>query len=364
MPSALPPKPSIMSAPLSPAAPLLRLTRNEAQARTTIAQRAAALPLLLMGTPWAAHLQPVATPATSATLVAPQSYRLRVEWGGALFALHLPNAAVEQLVSAALSGASLPALPPSLATVALETALADTLQSLQSLGRGAPLLLPPSQADETLPPHALELKLQAQDGSNALAGLLFTDSLGLLMLAGLVAQRPPQPRASTPDLRLRLHAEIGSTLLPADILGQLEPADVVLMDICLATPGRSLWLSPDGRSGVHVHWPAASDGAPLPPLTVIHPWTHTMSTDTESAAPTAPISLESVPVRLSFDLGDLEITLGELQALQPGQALDLGHPLSGAVRIRANGALLGEGDLVEIDGQMGVSIRRLFHTER
>ena len=73
-------------------------------------------------------------------------------------------------------------------------------------------------------------------------------------------------------------------------------------------------------------------------------------------------SFDAIPVRLSFDLGEIRLTLAELRALQPGQALQLGHPLASAVRIRVNGALIGEGELVEIDGLLGVSVRQLFAT--
>ena len=76
------------------------------------------------------------------------------------------------------------------------------------------------------------------------------------------------------------------------------------------------------------------------------------------------VSLESLPVRLSFDLGEVTLTLAQVHALQVGQALTLDHPLQGAVRIRANGALIGEGDLVEVDGHIGVSIARILGSSR
>ena len=82
------------------------------------------------------------------------------------------------------------------------------------------------------------------------------------------------------------------------------------------------------------------------------------ASDAASATPVA--SLADLPVRLSFDLGELSLTLAQLQALQPGQALALGRPLDGAVRVRANGVLIGEGELVQIDGQLGVSLSRLW----
>ena len=135
------------------------------------------------------------------------------------------------------------------------------------------------------------------------------------------------------------------------------------MDAFFATADRALWLSPDGARGVHVRWPAPADATSPPRLTVIQPWTETMPASPDTS-PAETAALDSVPVRLSFDLGEVSLTLAQLRALQPGQTLDLGHPLAGAVRIRANGALVGEGDLVEIDGQIGVSVRHLFPASR
>ena len=47
------------------------------------------------------------------------------------------------------------------------------------------------------------------------------------------------------------------------------------------------------------------------------------------------------------------------QRVQVGQVLDLGRPLSQAVNIRANGALIGTGELMEIGGRIAVGITSL-----
>ena len=64
-------------------------------------------------------------------------------------------------------------------------------------------------------------------------------------------------------------------------------------------------------------------------------------------------------MRMTFDLGERLLSLGELRTLQVGQSFDLNRPLSGAVYVRVNGALIGMGDLVEIDGQVGVTLTAL-----
>ena len=43
----------------------------------------------------------------------------------------------------------------------------------------------------------------------------------------------------------------------------------------------------------------------------------------------------------------------------PKESFDLGRPLADAVRVRANGALVALGELVEIDGRLGVALTRI-----
>lgn len=72
-----------------------------------------------------------------------------------------------------------------------------------------------------------------------------------------------------------------------------------------------------------------------------------------------PESLLALPLQLVFDLGERSVTLAQLQALQVGQVLDLERPLSAAVSLRVNGRLVGTGELVEIDGRLGVCVSAL-----
>lgn len=387
--SATPVVPVDPLAPITPITPitpiaLLRLSRTEAQARTTIAQRAIDLPLRLGTAQWRTRLVPVIAPEPlwrSST-----GTWLHFEWAGAVFALQLPPAAIEQVLAAGLDHALLPELSPELMALVLEASLADLLQALQALGRGAPQRMESSNfhTDAALPAHAFDVWLHASDGPEAIAARLHADGLGLLLLAGLLAQRPPLLRSvrDTVPVPMLLRAELGCTRISLDELHALSLADVVLLDSNFIGAQRSLWLSADGQAGLYVQLPAiqtpstststptsTSQAATSDFLTVLHSWSALMSAPapldsadgaTATTATTAAATLQALPVRLSFDLGEVSLSLAQLQALQPGQTLSLGHPLTGAVRIRANGALVGEGDLVEIDGQLGISVRTLF----
>lgn len=344
----------------------LALSRNEAQAYTAISQRAIGLALHCAGSDWLGRLHPVIAPGWPA---AAHDTFASIEWAGALLQLQLPAAAAQQLMSALLDGAALPGIPAELQAAALEAALGELLARLESLGRGAARIVatsvgqaPAGQAPAPLP-HAFAWQLDAAAGSQAMVGMLRADSLGLLLLAGLVAGLAPQDGAlASEDIGLLLHLDIGYASLEAGTLEQLAPGDVLLLERSFLAAERVLWLQAPGAGGLHVQLPladaATAGAAPHAPfLTVVQSWTHAMpdfDTPLQDAA-----DLLAIPVRLSFDLGEISLTLAELRALQPGQAIRLGHPLASAVRVRANGTLIGEGELVEIDGHLGVALRRL-----
>jgi type III secretion system YscQ/HrcQ family protein len=73
----------------------------------------------------------------------------------------------------------------------------------------------------------------------------------------------------------------------------------------------------------------------------------------------AAASVEELPMRIVFDFGDLELTLAELKALVPGQVIDLARAPGSAVRMTVNGRRIGAGEIVEIDGRLGVRITEL-----
>ena len=340
-----------------------RLSFNEAKARTTIAQRAANMPLHLGGSEWLVDLSPQINPDDPS----PDDWVLALEWAGAPFCLRLSKAMADQLAAPLLPDALLPTLPTELAMAVLEASLSEAVVTLSSWGRGAPQLLDMQPAATEVPTlkHAYSLRLRPTDGSAPISTTLFSDSLGLLLLAGMVSKRAVSRPQLDAELVLKLPAEIGATRLAEDILTTLTTGDVVLMDTCHLGADRVLWLSADGSSGIHVHVPSQhlsseyehEDAVP-PTLTVIQAWNSAMPAENAPAHPVA--SIDAVPVRLSFDLGEVTLTVAEARSLQPGQPIALSRPLSGPVNIRANGALVGYGDLVEIDGQLGVSIRSLF----
>jgi len=67
--------------------------------------------------------------------------------------------------------------------------------------------------------------------------------------------------------------------------------------------------------------------------------------------------LGALEVTLRFEVGDLQLSLGELKNLRAGHVFELGQPLNRSpVRILAHGNLLGKGTLVAVGDRLGVRV--------
>ena len=70
--------------------------------------------------------------------------------------------------------------------------------------------------------------------------------------------------------------------------------------------------------------------------------------------------INGIPVRLVFDIGQQELTLGEARQLQPGFTFELNRDMSSPVTVKANGKPFAECELVQINSQLGARIVRML----
>ena len=124
-------------------------------------------------------------------------------------------------------------------------------------------------------------------------------------------------------------------------------AEVVGHTLTVARAGKSM-STPDAAAGAKpatAPKPAAAAAKPAP------------AAAPEPVLPAA--AVDELPLRIVFDLGDIELSLGELKALVPGHVIDLAREPGNAVRVSVNGRRIGAGEIVEIEGRLGVRITEL-----
>ena len=343
------------SPPIATPLRLTRLTRNEAQALSQISQRAQRCEITLLDQNWLVTVQ-VAQSDEGVPAQGSEDWKIRVLWAGALFDIYLPGLICEHWMDLRFAELDLPTLPIELSVTLLESVADSLLQSLRALQRGPVRMESISREGLTASslPHTFNLRLEY--GEQLVMGSLQTDGLGLMLMAGLIAKKLPAINdLDTGLLPVRLRAEIGRSALKASQLLSLGLGDTVLIGHPWISQDGGLWMVGQGDAGVRVRW----DDHQLI-VTQVYSKTGFSMTQTPSSEPTEhAIAIDSVPVYLCFDLGERQIPLSELQALQVGQAMDLGRPLSQSVNIRANGALIGTGELIDIDGRLGVTIKSL-----
>lgn len=345
---------------------LPRLRKNEVRARNLIADLARDRPVLLSGSPWLITLEPW-TAGAPPLVPSADSWLICLLWAGAQVKIHLPATVCQTWMAMAFPDLSLPDLSDAFAASALESALGEVLEAGLLTQRGALQLTALERSPDPSPNLAHRFGLLLRQGSQLIHGSLATDNLGLMLMAGLVKDLFESGSAESPnsntqgmsdDLPIMLQAEIGRSTLGLSELERLEPGDTVLLGQCWIFQDAGLWL---GWESVGLR--AAYEDSRLIVTQLLGEEGVLMSTDALAQESQA-VALSEVPVRLTFDLGERTLSLGELKSLHVGQVLELNRPLDQAVTIRVNGARIGTGELLEIDGQLGVTIVQWSASQR
>lgn len=73
----------------------------------------------------------------------------------------------------------------------------------------------------------------------------------------------------------------------------------------------------------------------------------------------AAVAIEEAMVQVDVRIGLVELDLGSLARVRPGQVIDCGEPVGGAVDLVVSGVVVGRGELVTVDGRLGVRVLRM-----
>ena len=316
---------------------LRRVTRREAALTTLLARWIAARPLgarcaKLAGGPVTIELRGMddsgrsldpgrAGMPTPRPSIDPHAAIAEVRFGGAAFVLIGSSGPVRVLAQRLLGG------PPELAAPRPLTAAEHAIWALAL----ATAIEDAGLAAEVWPLADLDLGL-ARDARRI---ELAVDLAGTPCSVVALCPRDFElrvPPSRTPPWALDVPIVLASCAVPRDSLSRLEVRDVIILERDLV-----LWLG-DGTIGL-----AATTGAVEAKVT-------TGYVARDMALP------DEAHVELVVQLGTTRLTLRQLGELAPGAIVALGRPLAGPYEVRAAGRLIGQGELVDVDGEVGVRI--------
>lgn len=294
----------------------------------------------------------------------PGRLSIRADWGGAQIVLRIDESTIASLAARFLNCDYATGMAEPLRTIVLEAAFAEMAGIFEEATRKRFSVL---SLDETgrIAEHYSGFRFSLDDGEFVCEGELWVDELGLGFLAAAVRRVDIEKRVMSTfdDLPVRLSLDVGWTDLSFAAFRHLEERDLILLDECWIVQDSRIFL----RAGRQVGLPAEIEDTRIVIAGELEEIMYDdidddrdqdEDNDSDSNNDSAK-TLDGIQMRVSFDLGQRSMTLGELRQLSPGYVFELGRPVRSAVNIRANGKLIGEGELVDVDGQMAVSILKL-----
>ncbi|HWR50356.1 MAG TPA: FHA domain-containing protein [Bryobacteraceae bacterium] len=139
-------------------------------------------------------------------------------------------------------------------------------------------------------------------------------------------------------------------------LSAMEAASLERNDVVLIEPEAALLLPGDPDRGWRLSFMADNiNKVSLDNYFEREPLTNGETKTQETPAVLGKPDLGQFEVRLHVILGEKVLTLAEANGLASGSVLDLDLP-AGPVRLAVNGRVVGEGELVDVEGRLGVRI--------
>lgn len=164
------------------------------------------------------------------------------------------------------------------------------------------------------------------------------------------------PSALNPDWEehhTKLRLEISRGTFSMQEINDLQANDLILLEDTRFLEDDTLRLRLD--SGYYCE--ATLEFRQRSTLTITSEWLAVSTNDPQQTIE----HIAQIPVQLSFDLGEKTLSFNEVRQLHPGYVLELGKSLPEIVQIRSQHRLIGTGELVEINGRVGVRIISLLN---
>ncbi|MCC9620370.1 type III secretion system cytoplasmic ring protein SctQ [Thalassospira sp. MA62] len=306
------------------------------------------------------------------------AFTLRAKLADQQIAIMVPVSFLGDLLRTTLpAGTPISHVPESLSLALIELALAELVTRLGKNGVAFDLV--GLDQNSHLPadlPHTMSLTLSDQAAAPAFAPctlLLFATDGALPVLASLCRQVPVDETLKAPDIPTKVHLQIGETSLLMSDFRDLAAGDVIFPDVLnVPDTNSTVLLHVSKRLALRGIWQGTQitidevitvNMPPSDAPEIVDEDSDLIDTgptdgSDENSDPVEMETLADLPVRLTFDLGSHEISLADLGKTGVGTVFETGRTAENMVTIRANGAAIGRGELVDLDDRTGLRITK------
>lgn len=283
------------------------------------------------------------------------TYQLSLELNGEPYTAFVGQQILDYLLPEKLDHNAIEKLPDDLTNAALLHSLSPVLQQLSAITGFTTTFQGISKSEATeLPLVVLELE------SSGLSSHLYLQVNHSLLQ--LLQQLPTHQIQQLPDIPFWATLELGQTQLTGAELKELDCGDIVFLDHYVT--GQQVIV----RINQRIAFQAETSGSQITVSQRLQNMDgHDEETleqeghepEQEEAMAESAVDMNDLPVNLTFEVGQQEMTAAELQQLQPGYVFDLDRDIQHPVKVRANGKLIGECQLVQVENRLGARITSL-----
>lgn len=147
---------------------------------------------------------------------------------------------------------------------------------------------------------------------------------------------------------LQYSLAIGHTSLSLDETKSLQPGDIIFFDINHVIDNQAVLIIAN---------------KPIWRCSLIDNQITITAAEVENPMPSDNTDIQSLPINISFEIGEQTVTVAELSQLQEQFVFELSGPLDQPVKLKANGKVLATGELVKINDHLGVRVINLMNKE-
>lgn len=191
-------------------------------------------------------------------------------------------------------------------------------------------------------------------GDEATHATLLADPSHATRFAEGISELSPR----TLDVPLAVTLVAARAVWSASELSSLEVSEVLSLDGLRVTRG-GLAGDVTARVAAHLDCDARLEDGTVTLTETPHPITVTMA-DTDERSSLDDARITSIPVELTVEIARATSSVREVSTWRPGAVLTFETPIGEEVLVRANGRPVARGELVDVDGAVGVRVTALL----